>query len=136
MIYQITSTSWPGYIEIEFNELGYMTHTDTRQAELTETQQKWFLNKMPRELAELQRVIAGTTAELTEIKQEITFQEAWLKYHDELGSKKKAEIRWNKMPAAEQLKAFNFIQKYLVKKPDTVPKLYFATYLNEERWNN
>lgn len=136
MIYQITSTSWSGFIEIEFNELGYMTRTDTRQADLTEPQQKWFLNKMPRELAELQRVINGTTAVLTEIKQEVTFADAWKRYHDENGSKKKAEAKWNKMPKAEQLKAFEYIPKYLAKKPEAVPKLYFATYLNEERWNN
>lgn len=136
MIYQITSSVWKGYIEIEFNELGFMVRTDTRQADLTETQQMWFLNKMPRELAQLQKVIEGTSATITEIVEEITFADAWKKYHDENGSKKKAQAKWDKMPEAERLKAYNYISKYLAKKPETTPKLYFATYLNEERWNN
>lgn len=136
MIYQITSTSWTGYIEVEYNELGYLVRSDTRTAELSEGQQKWFLNRMPRELAELQRTIAGSTATITEIKRSVTFDEAWKLFHDEFGSKKKAQAKWLKMPEAETLKAYDYIKKYLAKKPETIAKMYFVTYLNAELWNN
>ena len=136
MIMQITSTSWSGYIEVEYNQLGYLVRSDTRNADLTEAQQKWFLNRMPRELSELQRTIAGSTAVITEINRTVTFDDAWKMYHDEFGSKKKALAKWNKMPEAETLKAFDYIKKYQTKKPDGVAKMYFLTYLNAELWNN
>ena len=135
MIYQITSPSWQGYIELEYNELGYMRRVDLGNAELSEQQQQWFLNRMPRELAELKRVIEGTTATLTEIKKEISFREMWDKYNYKTG-RKEAETKWNKMPKSEQIKAYDFVTKYLAKKLDNIPQLYLASYLNKERWND
>ena len=135
MIYQITSEAWPGYIEIEFNKDGFMIRTDTTNAELSEKQQIWFLQKMPREFSELHRVIAGTTAKLTALVKEITFEEIWEKYDFKVG-KKEALAKWNKMPKAEQIKAFNYVQKYKAKKLDTQAQLYLASYLNKERWND
>jgi hypothetical protein len=135
MIYHITSIAWTGYIEAEYNELGYMRRVDLSNAELSEEQQKWFLNRMPRELSELQRVIAGSSAKITDIKKEITFQEMWDRYAYKTG-RKEAEAKWNKMPKSEQIKAFDFVPKYLAKKLETVPQLYLASYLNKERWND
>lgn len=135
MIYQITSEAWKGYIELEFNDMGYMARTDTSHAELSETQQKWFLNKMPRELSELERVIKGTTARITTIEKEISFADIWEKYDYKVG-RKEALAKWNKMPKAEQIKAFNYVQKYKAKKPDAQALLYLASYLSKERWND
>ncbi|MEI6061726.1 MAG: hypothetical protein WCR72_13530 [Bacteroidota bacterium] len=135
MIYQITSSTWTGYIEIEFNANGLMTRTDLTNAELTDAQQIWFLKKMPREFSELQRVITGTQAKLTAITTEISFEDMWEKFDYKVG-KKEALAKWNKMPKAEQIKAFNYVQKYKAKKLDTQAQLYLASYLNKERWND
>ncbi len=137
MIYQITSDTWTGYIEIEFDLNGYMVRTDTKGAHLSEAQQKWFLVKMPRELSELQRVITGTSAKLTEIKREVTFDEIWERYDLKVrSSKKKSLITWNKMGSAQRLKCFDFIKKYEANIPNGVSKKNFETYLNAEQWNN
>lgn len=137
MIYHIISTSWNGYIEIEFNELGLMTRTDTKAAELSEAQQIWFLKKMPRELSELQRVIEGTTAKLVEFKKEITFEEFWLRYDNKIRSSKKESLKiWNKLDIENQRKAFEFIKKYEMAMPTGVNKKNCETYLRQEQWNN
>jgi len=136
MIYHITSTSWTGYIEIEFNELGLMTRSDITQASLNEAQQIWFL-KNCREIPELQRVIKGTTATLTEVKQDISFEVFWNRYDEKIrSSKKKAQLTWKRLPVPEQIKAFNFIKKYEANIPSGVSKKYAETYLNSEIWNN
>jgi len=137
MIYQITSPAWEGYIEIEFNLAGYMIRTDTKQADLSEEQQKWFLIKMPRELSELQRVIEGTTAKLSEVNGNITFEMFWNRYDEKLRSSKKKALKiWNRMHVIDQNKAFKFIQKYETSIPSGVAKKYAETYLNAELWNN
>ena len=137
MIYQITSDTWTGYIEIEFDLNGYMVRTDTTHATLTEPQQKWFLVKMPRELSELQRVITGTSAKLTEIKREVGFDEIWERYDLKVrSSKKKSLAIWNRMGSAQRLKCFDFIKKYEANIPNGVSKKNFETYLNAEQWNN
>lgn len=137
MIYHITSPVWEGYIEIEFNSSGYMTRTDTKQANLSEIQQKWFLLKMPRELIELQTVIEGTSARLTEVNENITFEMFWNRYDEKLRSSKKKALKiWNRMHVIDQNKAFKFIPKYEGSIPSGVAKKYAETYLNAELWNN
>ena len=137
MIYRITSTSWNGHIEIEFDELGFMTRTDLTGAELSDDQHKWFLVKMPRELSELQRVIQNTTATITEVKQDITFDLFWDRYNEKVrSSKKKAMLTWNRIPKPDQEKAYNFIRKYEQSMAPGVAKKYAETYLNAELWNN
>jgi len=137
MIYHITSSSWSGFIQVEYNELGYLVAHDTRNAVLTEKQQQWFLNRMPRELSELQRVLQGSTAKIEEVKQEVNFDLFWDRYNEKVrSSKKKAQITWNRLPPTEQIKAFNFIKKYEANIPAGVAKKYAETYLNAELWNN
>jgi len=137
MTYQITSDTWRGYIEIEFDALGYMVRTDLTNAELTENAHRWFLNKMPRELAGLTRVIEGTSAKLTEIKKEVTFDDIWNRYDLKIrSSKKKSLAVWNRMNSSQRQKCFDFIKKYEANIPAGVPKKNFETYLNAEQWNN
>jgi len=137
MIYHITSTSWAGYIEIEFNELNLMTRTDITNADLSEKQQLWFLRKMPRELIELQNVIDKSTAKITEVKQEVTFDLFWNRYDEKIrSSKKKALTTWNRLRKDDQVKAFNYIKKYEGSMAPGVAKKYAETYLNAELWNN
>lgn len=136
MIYHITSTSWTGYIELEFNSIGLMIRSDITQAVLNEDQQIWFLRNC-RELSELQRVIKGTTATMTEVKQEVTFDLFWNRYDEKIrSSKKKALTTWNRLRKDDQVKAFNYIKKYEGSMAPGVAKKYAETYLNAELWNN
>lgn len=137
MIYHITSVAWTGYIEAEYNELGYMRRVDLGNAELSEEQQKWFLNRMPRELAELQRIVEKSSAKIEEVKQEVTFDLFWDRYNEKLkSSRKKSLIVWNRLSKADQVKAFNHIKKYEGSMSPGVAKKYAETYLNAELWNN
>ena len=140
MIYQITSPVWEGHIEIEFDAKGYMVRTDTTHATLTEPQQRWFLQVMPFQFCQLsllKSVLAGTSANLTEIKREVTFDEIWERYDLKVrSSKKKSLITWNKMGSAQRLKCFDFIKNYEANIPNVVSKKNFETYLNAEQWNN
>ncbi len=136
MTYHITSTSWAGYIELEFNSIGLMIRSDITQAVLNEAQQIWFL-KNCRELSELQRVIIGTSATLTEVKLEVTFDLFWNRYDEKIrSSKKKALTTWNRLRKDDQVKAYQYIKKYEQSISPGVAKKYAETYLNAELWNN
>jgi hypothetical protein len=136
--YQLTSNAFTGFVDLYFNELGLLVEFSLKSAELSEKQQVWILKNMPRELAEINRVIADSkTAKLTEIKLEITFEMFWQKYDDkQVSSKKKAAAKWNKMTKTDQLKAFNFINTYFNNISGGTRKKYAETYLNAELWNN
>lgn len=138
MKYRVTSTSWEGHIELVYNELQYLISFDTQFAQLTEKQQQWFLNRMPRELSELQRLLVNSTAKIEEVKeQEITFDMFWDRYDEKVRStKKKSRIAWNRLMADDRIKAYNFIPKYKRNiLPGTAVK-YAETYLHSEIWNN
>lgn len=133
-----TSGAFTGEVILIFNELGLLTGYDSSHAELTEDQQKWFLQKLPRELSEVERVLAGSpTAKLTEIAEEITFEIFWNRYNEKIrSSRKKAMLKWNRMSQADRTKAFHFVAKYEMNIPNGVAKKYAETYLNSELWNN
>jgi hypothetical protein len=80
--YLFTSPTFTGEVEFIFNDAGLLVSFDTKRAELSEVQQIWILKLMPRELCELQRVLGDSkTATLTEIKQEVTFEMFYARYH-------------------------------------------------------
>jgi hypothetical protein len=134
-IFQLTSSSFTGYIEFIFNDNtlleGYGIHAD-----LSEKQQVYILKNMPREIIELDKLKSGTVT-ITEINQEVTFEMFWNRYDEKIrSSKKKALSGWNKMSKANQVRAFRFISKYESNiLPDTAKK-YAETYLNAELWDN
>lgn len=134
----LTSTTFNGEVVFEFNEAGLLVNYDTRNADLSESQQLWVLRKMPRELHELQRVIQGSkAAKLTEVNRQITFALFWDRYDEKIrSSKKKALIKWNRLSKTDQAKAFYFIPKYEGSIPQGVAKKYAESYLNAELWNN
>lgn len=138
MKYLLTSTAWPGEIEIVYNDLQLLVSHDTSRADLSENQQLWFLKNLPRELCELQQLIdKSTSATLTEVKDEITFEKFWSRYDEKLRSSKKKALKvWNRLTEADQIKAYKFISKYEQSIPNGVAKKYAETYLNVELWNN
>lgn len=77
------------------------------------------------------------TGKLTEVTLNITFEMFWNRYDDKvLSSRRKTEARWNRMTKADQIKAFNFINRYEQNIPTGTRKKYAETYLNSEIWNN
>jgi len=133
----LTSDKFKGEVLFEFTNL-LLTKYDTDNAELSDEQMLYFAKHLPRELAEIQAFLQRSeTAKFTEIKQEITFEMFWKKYDDKVNSsKKKTLIKWNKLSVNEQLKAYNYIQKYFHSIPFGTRKKYAETYLNAELWNN
>lgn len=137
-VYSLTSEGFSGEVIFEYNEGGLLEKYDISSAQLSEDQQIWMLKRLPRELAELDRIIKGTiSAKLTEISQNVTFEMFWNKYNEkERSSKKRTLQKWNRMGKADQAKAYYYIQKYLNSIAVGVAKKYAETYLNAELWNN
>jgi len=133
-----TSGAFTGEVILTFNELGFLVSYDALSAQLTPDQQKWFLQKLPCELAEVERVLAGSpTAKLTEISLDITFDMFWSRYNDKVrSSRKKAMLKWIRMSNSDRTKAYHFISKYEMNIPQGVSRKYAETYLNNELWNN
>jgi len=136
--YLLTSTAFTGEVEFTFNDLGMLGSFDASRADLSAVQQLWILKQMPEQLSEVQRVLGDSkTATLTEVKEELTFDQFWNRYDEKLrSSRKKAQARWNRMNESEQLKAYRYITRYEQSIPAGVMKKYAETYLNSELWNN
>lgn len=143
--YIITSSAWAGEVDLVYsddtldNKDGNMLLVllDIRRAELSEQQHIWFLRSMPRELAGLEKKLEGSSAKLTEVATEITFDMFWKRYRAPENSKKKsALLAWNRMPKAEQIKAYNHIAKYERGIQSWQTRQYAETYLNSDLWNN
>ncbi len=137
--YQITSTTFSGFVDLFYDINGLLEKYDKTGADLSVKQQTWFLQSLPRTIDELKKLMHETaTATLTEILPiEITFAMFWNRYDDkELSSKKKALAKWGKMPISEQQKAYNHIPKYFRSLTGGIRKKYAETYLNNELWNN
>jgi hypothetical protein len=136
--YLLTSTAFSGEVEFTFNDLGMLSSFDASRADLSAKQQEWILKAMPDKLSDVQRVLGDSkTATLTEVKETVTFEQFWNRYDEKLrSSKKKTELRWNRMKETDQIKAFKYIQRYEQSIPMGVCKKYAETYLNAEQWNN
>jgi len=133
----LTSDKFKGEVLFDFTSL-ILSRYDTSGAELSEEQRIYLAKNLPRELAEVTAFLAQSqSAKFTEIKQEITFEMFWKKYDDKVNSsRKRTKIKWDKMKINEQIKAYNYIQKYFASVPYGTRKKYAETYLNAELWNN
>lgn len=135
IIYHLTSTAFTGYVEFKFNNYGLLDSMNIH-ADLSEKQQIFLLQNMPREVAELDR-LKSPMATITEVKQEVTFEMFWERYDDKLNSSKKRTLqKWSKMTPSDQARAYWFIGKYLGSLPQGTRKKFAETYLNAELWNN
>jgi hypothetical protein len=137
-IYTLTSTAFDGEVLFEFDHAGYLVKFDTGAANLSEQQQLWLLKKMPRHLAHIKQVLGDSdTASLTEVKEDITFDQFWNRYDEKVrSSKKRSQAIWNRMSKTQRLKAFRYIGKYEINIPNGVAKKYAESYLRAELWNN
>ncbi|MGI6342011.1 MAG: hypothetical protein ACOXZ9_03720 [Bacteroidales bacterium] len=136
--YSITSTLWQGEIIATYNSNQLLMSINLQNAELTENQHIWFLQHMPRDLAALQRYVdANKTLTLTQIETEVTFEDFWNKYDEKTrSSKKKAQLRWNRLSKHDQVRAYRFIDKYFQNMPSWQSKKLAESYLSSELWNN
>jgi hypothetical protein len=136
--YSLTSDAFEGEVIFVFNDLNLLESFDTSGAKLSEKQQVFILRELPRELAEIKKVIGSSvSAKLTEVTQDITFEQFWKRYDPPALSKKKKRAlpRWNRMSQSERNKAFYYIPKYESKMRGEA-KMYAETYLNSEIWND
>jgi hypothetical protein len=136
--YSLTSVAFDGEVVFEFDDAGLLLRFDMSQASLSEDQQLFILRKIPRELSEVQRVIANSdTAKLTEIDTEVSFEAFWNRYDEKIRSSKKKSLKiWHRLSKTDKIKAFRFIQKYEMSLYQGTAKKYAETYLNSELWNN
>ncbi|HPX60043.1 MAG: hypothetical protein ACOXZH_00190 [Bacteroidales bacterium] len=136
-VYHLTSTAFKGSVVFEFTNY-LLTKYDTSGAELSDKQLLFLAKYLPRELAEVKKLL-GKSKKLCfeEIRQEVTFEMFWNAYDDKLHSSKKRTLaKWNRMPKGEQIKAYNYINKYRQSILPGCGKKYAETYLNAELWNN
>jgi len=135
---QLTSEAFTGAVDIYFNDKGLLTGFDTNGADLSESQQKWLLLHMPLDIKDVRNVIGTSpTAKLTDVTQPVTFDMFWNRYDDKITTnKKRTEKRWDSLSKIDQVKAFNYIQRYFLHLPAGTRKLYPETYLNSGMWNN
>ncbi len=137
--YSITSERYKGEVIAKYNDKGWLLNLDVTQAELTESQHAWFLNNCPKteqcfdEWRKQERVLHITLIP----EREITFEAFWQRYDDKINSsKKRTKAKWDKMSKSEQVKAYNYINRYFSNIPYGTRKKYAETYLNAEVWNN
>jgi hypothetical protein len=140
--YLFTSPAFVGAIIFGFNDKDNIVLLDISGAELSKEQDAFIFTNIPGNIGTLNNIYGGQKdGKIEEILQTAPiFAEFWTAWfrnrHKDNSSKKKAEIRWNRMPAMQQAAAFNYIGKYMMNIPiGTVPKLA-ETYLNSEVWEN
>lgn len=134
----LTSDAFTGEVEFIFNDSGLLESFTTAAAQLSERQQVFILKELPRELSEIKKVISNSvSAKLTEVNNDITFDQFWKRYDPPALSKKKKKAlpRWNRMSQSERNKAYYFIPKYESRMRGE-GKMYAETYLNSEIWND
>lgn len=71
----------------------------------------------------------------TALNKVVTFDMFYEKYPTKR-DRKKAEAIWNKMKEVEQIRAFNYIFRYIKTLPPGTEAKYPKTYLNSECWHD
>lgn len=136
--YIITSEQFTGELEFRYSETGQLMGHDNR-TNFSPVQHDWLLKHMPCDDAALKHLALAMRGKITEIKVELTFEQFWKQYFAGRGkdnsSKKRAEVKWNRMSKGEQAKAYAYINAYMSRIAyGTLPK-HAETYLNSELWN-
>jgi hypothetical protein len=142
--YIMTSKLWEGEITYVYSNKGYLMTSDFSAARFTIEQylscaKETVIYITDCDFDKWKRIMeTKLNTTIIEVKETLTFADFWAAYfknrHKDNSSKKKAEIRWNRMTEAQRQAACNHIRKYMANIPNgTVPKLA-ETYLNSEVW--
>lgn len=136
-IYALTSSKFPGAVELEYDPDGYLIRYINR-AEMTTEQLRYFLSRFPITFGDLEKVKGGSkTLRISKIEKEVSFDEFWDKYdHKAVSSKKKSRAAWDRLTRTDQALAFSYISRYFAYLPGGVSKKYAETYLNSYIWRN
>ncbi len=112
--YYVTAPSFGGFVEYIYNASGLLVYFNTQEAILNAEQLFWFVNNIPTTLDEFNKVVISTpNLNRQQITQEITFDMIWNRYDDKLtSSRKRAQIKWQKMSDADKVKAYYFIPSF------------------------
>jgi lipopolysaccharide export LptBFGC system permease protein LptF len=135
----MTSDTFDGVVMFEFDDkTNLLLSYSIEDAELSEEQQIWLLKNLPREMAEVKSILEKSPGiKFNELKIEVDFDMFWQKYDDKITSSKKRTLKaWDKLSKANQIMAYNHIQRYIASLPMGTRKKYAETYLNAELWNN
>lgn len=86
----------------------------------------------------MEAFMKGSSAVITPIKEDLSFDRFWIEYDNKVGNKKRAEKLWTELSEQNKLLALKYIKRYdsLLKIQNGIAKLYPETYLNQKRWNN
>jgi hypothetical protein len=140
----MTSPQFEGEIEYSYDDDGNMRRFEIR-ATLSADQLQWILTHIPVDLDKLYMLREHfrrikSPADIREYIQKIDFDIFWSRWfagrNKDNSSKKKAQTKWNRMTKSEQLKAYQYIGKYMNKLGAGVGIKYAETYLNSDLWNN
>lgn len=135
--YTITSQKYKGQVIITFAN-SIVILFNAIEASLTTTQVQWFLtNALKGEEAFYNMVVAADVFTIVGEKEELTFEMFWNRYNEKThSSKRKAQLKWNRMSKQQQILAYMHITAYFKSIPSGIAKKYAETYLNSEIWNN
>ena len=129
----LTNEQIPGEIFLHEDDCGKV-RCDFTQSEATTQQQVFLLQHADAGIETLKRILSGNS-KLVELS--VTFEMFWHRYDDKLNSsKRRTEMKWNKMSKDEQQRAYDYIPKYFSNIPSGTRKKFAETYLNAELWNN
>ncbi|CAN5309200.1 hypothetical protein BH09BAC1_BH09BAC1_14280 [soil metagenome] len=132
--YSLTSPAFIGEVLFSYNAEGYLWKYEVK-AELATSQIRLMLERIPLTEEQLQPLIAGKQARITEVKPNVTFDHFWEQYDYKEGTKKRAEKLWNSLTSKEKLLALYYIPKYNLKLATSkVAKQYPETYLSTKRF--
>lgn len=130
----MTSNKLAGNFLFTYNEQGLLSAFEL-EGEIEEKQLRWILPRLPLYIDMLDDWKKHPGIRIIERKKEISFDDFYDKYANKIG--KKAAIKaWGKLSQSEQIKAYYYIQKYNQKLAPGIARMYPASYLNAEPWND
>lgn len=135
-VFELRAKQYTGKVIYKFKDDGTFGGIDYSEASLTIEQSSWLLQRLPAN-ADQMNVFVKMGMDVLEVVETVDFKAFWDRYNDKARSSRvKTERVWRRMPKSEQVKAYNYIPKYLHSIPGGVMKKYATTYLNDQLWNN
>lgn len=141
--YLLQSSKFKGDVLFEFNDDGFLVRYDLTGAILSEEQTVFILQKLPKSIDAIQKVLGTSKAAKLTLQKIVgaTFEMFWFDSKNCLrwpknSSKKKCQLWWNRNKQSERDKAVNYLETYEKNITPGTAQKYAETYLNAELWNN